>query len=119
MDANQHSEKPNQAPGQEENKLKPQPELGADGKPTRAQRMKDGKKGLLFAVYLEYYENSRSNELKLEVLKNLYWDEILDIRHNAPTIGVMIGISPGQWRLIMPQNIDALKVERQNNYFDR
>lgn len=124
MDANNETDKPDLA----NNQGKPREsvgdardsriELDEHGRPTKAQRQKDGRKGLLFSIEMLYYESSRSNELKRHAFRNLYWSEVTDIRENCVAKGIMFGISPSQWRLILPQNIDLLQVERQREYVE-
>lgn len=78
--------------------------------------MRDGRKNLLFSVEVWYTDVEKPGELCRHQFKNLYWDEVVDIRHDAPVIGIMYGISPGQWDLILPKRIEKIKAERQNSF---
>ena len=80
------------------------------------ERRRDGRKNLLFSVEVLYTDVEKPGELCRHCFNNLYWDEVVDIRHDAPVIGIMHGISPGQWVQILPKRIEKIKVERQNRF---
>jgi hypothetical protein len=113
MEVNPTNEQ-SQDPKQEEK----QPGTDSKGRPTMEMRVKDGRKGMLFSVEMLYTDPRAHGELKRKEFKNLYWDEVVDIRHDCFKIGVMFGTSPNQWVLISPHRIEHVDVKRQNNFME-
>lgn len=98
------------------NQTNEQPEIKPET-PEHERRISEGRQGKLFCVEVTYHAGDHREELKRKVFKNMFWHEVLDFRNDLPVVGMMYRESPGRYRLVLPQNIHEVYIDRQNGYF--
>ena len=83
--------------------------------PTEHDKRKTaGKSGKLWGIEVLFNENA---EIRRYILQNRYWEEVMKFRGAVYSVGLMVPIAPGHWKIVAPWDIENIYLTRQNDYF--
>lgn len=82
--------------------------------PQDSKRRDDGKKGKLWKIEVLA---AQGIETRRYARCNLYSSEIMEMRKQFFTVGILMPVDPGHWIVIIPSDILQIDIWRQKTFF--
>lgn len=83
--------------------------------PDILMRKEKGKQGKLWRIEVLY---RLGNETKRATIDNRLGEEVMRFREKVFSVGLMLPVEPGRWRVIHPTDVLTIDLWRQKKYFE-